>query len=49
MLKREARQHLQGAALMILSFVCHRVGADGASLTMLIFGLVMLFGECEEK
>ena len=47
-LKREARQHLQGAALLIMSYICHKFGADGACIMMLIFGLVMVFGESEE-
>lgn len=47
-LKREVRQHLQGATLLVLSYICHKTGADGAALFALVFGLVMVFGECDE-
>lgn len=48
-LKKEARQHLQGAMLLLISYVCHKIGSDGASIIMLICGLVMLFGEDESR
>ena len=47
-LKREVRQHLQGATLLIMSYICHKLGTDGAALFALIIGLVMVFGESEE-
>lgn len=47
-LKRESIQHLQGVALLLMGGICHKVGADGACILMLIFALVMLFGECDE-
>jgi len=47
-LKKESIQHLQGVALLLMGGICHKVGADGACIPMLIFALVMLFGECDE-
>ena len=35
-LKKESIQHLQGVALLLMGGICHKVGADGACIPMLI-------------
>lgn len=48
-LKKTAKQHLQGAALLIIGYLCYKTGANGAAVFAWFLGLVFLLGEEGEE
>ena len=48
-LKKTAKQHLQGAALLIIGYLCYKAGASGAAVFAWILAFIFLLGEEGEE
>lgn len=48
-LKKTAKQHLEGAALLIIGYLCYKAGANGAAVFIWILAAIFLLGEDESQ